>query len=136
MVPWLLPVHLLWTVLQPVCERHVTMSEVDRVLPSLLGRHRILLGQNQPHDLSQSYILKEELNMDRIGSVSGDMVIFILEEVVFSNHLDVRIISIDVYWTSQCYGHRSISRKQCPPNTLPQTFIRPTQLRAFDTAKS
>ena len=73
------------------------MREVNGILPSRFGCYRILLRQDQSHDLAQSDILKKELNMDAVWWIFRRLVQFVFDEVVFGDHLDVGVVSIDMH---------------------------------------
>lgn len=89
MVPLLLPIDLFGTVLKPIGQSHVAMSEIDCILPLCFRSHGVLLRKYQTHNLAESYILEEELNMDGIGRVFHPVLVFVLKEIVFADHLNV-----------------------------------------------
>lgn len=98
----LLPVNLLWTILQPISQGHITMCKVNCVLPPRLGRDRVLLRQNQTHDLTQSYVLQEKQDMHAVRGEFGRAIDLVFNEIIFGHHLYIRIFGIDKYRTSQC----------------------------------
>lgn len=132
----LFPIHLLRTVLQPISQSHVTVGKIDRILPSHFQRHGVLLRQDQAHNLAQSDVLKKKLDMDMVRRKLGWNIGFILDEIVLRYHFNIGIVGIDMDWATQCDGYRSITCEQGPPNSLPQAFVCPAELRAFNAAAS
>lgn len=112
MMPRSLPVHFSGTILEPICQCHVTVCQVDSICPPRFRSHRVLLRKNQTHDLAQLDILEEELDVDWVWSVIGYWVAFVFNEIFFRYHLHVRIICIDRHGTTQSYCHRSIASEQ------------------------
>lgn len=71
--------------------------------------------------------------MDGVGRVFGGGVNFVFDEIVFREHFDIGVIGIDIDGSSESHGNRSITSKQRPPDSFPQSLIRPAQLRSLDT---
>jgi hypothetical protein len=129
-----LPVDFLRTVLQPICQSHVAVSQVDGICTASLRRDRVLLGQHEPHNLTQLNILQEECDVGRIRGVFGGLVDLVIDKVVFRRHLHVRIVRIDMNRTPEGYGDASISGEQSPPNPFPKSFVRSSELGGLHTA--
>lgn len=66
--------------------------------------------------------------MDRVRSKLGRLVILVFDKIVLGNHLNVRIVRIDMDRTAQGNGYRAISSEQSPPDALPQPFVGTTKL--------
>ena len=77
------------------------MSKINGVLAPCFRCHRVLLRQYESHDLAKSHILKKELDVYRVGWIFCRLIHFIFDEVVLGNHLDIRIISVNVYRSAQ-----------------------------------
>ena len=107
-----LPVHFSRAILQPVRQSHIAVCQVDGVGSTCFGCNRVLLGKNQPHDLTQLDVLEKERNVNRVGSIFSVWVALIFDEILFRDHLDVRVIGVDRDWTTQSDCDRSISSKQ------------------------
>lgn len=67
-----------------------------------------------------------------IGRVFGGSIRFIVNEVVFRHHFDVRVFDVDRYRTAKSNSDRSISGEQSPPNTFPESLIGFAELRRLD----
>jgi hypothetical protein len=65
-----------------------------------LGCHRVLLREYQTHDFAEFDILQEELNMYGIRRVRAREIAFVLNEIILREHLNIRVIQIDVDWTT------------------------------------
>jgi hypothetical protein len=109
------------------------MCQIDGIGSSGFGRHRVLLGQHQPHDLAELDVLQEELDVDRVASIVVVRIAFIFDEIFFSYHFDIRVVSIDRHGSTQGDRDRAVSCEQRPPDAFPKTFVLPAQLRVFDT---
>jgi hypothetical protein len=136
MVPVLLPVNFLRTMLQPICQSHVAMSKIDCVVATTsLRSNRVILREDQSHNLAQLYIVQKELNVDWVHGILGWSLRFVFDKVIFADHVDVRIFNVDATRTTKrdCYG--SISREQSPPDALPQAFVWHGELRALDATQ-
>lgn len=83
------PLHIRRTILKPVRESHVAVCQIDCIRSAVLGRHRILLGQNQTHDLTQLHVVYEEVHMNRVRRKLGRSVGLVLEKVLLRDHLYV-----------------------------------------------
>lgn len=71
------------------------MCQVYGIGPSSLGCDRVLLRKHETHDLAELDILQEKLDVNRIRVVVTVWIPFVLDEVVFSNHFDIRIVGVD-----------------------------------------
>ena len=109
MMSVLLPLYLSWAMLEPVGKSHVAVRQVDRILPASFGGHRVLLREHQAHDLTQSDILKEELDVSMVGGKFGRLVELVFGEVIFRNHFHVRIVGIDVNGSTQGHSNRAVT---------------------------
>ena len=96
-VLWLFPVNLFWTILEPICQRHVTVSEVYSILPPCFGGYRILLRKDQAHNLTEPHVLEEKLYVDGIWRILGWLVNVIFNKIVLRDHFDVRVIGVDMH---------------------------------------
>lgn len=119
MMPRSLPVDFTRTVLEPVGQSHITMSQVDGVCASSFGCHRILLRQYETHDLAELDVMQEELNVNGIGLVIAVRVALVFDEVFFSDHLDVRVIRVDRYWSTEGNSDGAVSCEKRPPYSFP-----------------
>jgi hypothetical protein len=107
-MPVRLPLHLWWTILKPVCERHIAVCEVDCVRPSL-GRNRILLRQYETHNFAQLDVVQEELYMDGIWLILRRSIRLVVNEVIRRNHLNIRVFYVDAARTSEGNSDRPVS---------------------------
>lgn len=58
----------------------------------------------------------------------------IVNKIVLSHHVDVRVVRVNATWSTESDCHRAISGEQGPPNSLPDSFVRFGQLRRFNTS--
>ena len=58
----------------------------------------------------------------------------VVNKVIRSNHLDIRVFNVDAARPPKSDSHRSISCEQGPPNPLPQAFVRSAELRMLNAA--
>ena len=131
-MPVRLPLHLWWTILKPICERHIAVREVDCVRSSL-GCNRVLLRQYQAHNFAQLDVVQEELYMDGIWLILRRSIRLIVNEVVRRYHLHIRVFDIDTAWSPKSNSNGPVSREQCPPDPLPKALVRSAELRMLDT---
>ena len=61
--------------------------------------------------------------MCRVWWIIAGLVYFVFDEVVFTYHLDIRIISIDMNRTTQGDRYRSITCEQSPPDAFPSSKL-------------
>jgi hypothetical protein len=87
------------------------VREIDGIGSSILGRNRVLLGQDEAHDLAQLDVVDEEVNMNRVWGIFCRFVRFVFHEVVFGNHLDVGVFWVDCNWPAERDCYRSVSGK-------------------------
>ena len=115
MMSTLPPQYFLGTVLKPICKRHVAVRKVDGILPASLGSDRVLLREDQAHDFAQPNVLQEELHVHVVRRVLGDMIKFVFYKVFFGNHLNIRVVNVDVDGPSKSHGNRPVPSEQRPP---------------------
>lgn len=94
-MPRSFPVYFTRAVPKPVGQSHVAVSQINRVRPPRFGRDRVLLGEDQAHDLAELHVLQEELDMNVVGWILGWTINFVFYEVIFRHHFDVGIIRVD-----------------------------------------
>ena len=100
------PVDLLWAILQPIRQSHVTVGEIDRFDPGvLLWANGVILREDKANDFAELDVVEEELHVHRIGPVIGRLVGLVFDEVVLCKHLHVRVIDVDGAWSSECHSH-------------------------------
>lgn len=98
MMSTLLPVDLFRTVLKPVSQRHVTVGKIDCVVTAaLLRTDRVVLREDQAHDFAKLDVVQKEVDVYRVHRILGILVSLVLDEVVFADHLNIRVF--DVYTT-------------------------------------
>jgi hypothetical protein len=51
------------------------------------------------------------------------------------NHLNIGIFRVDANGTPQRNSNRTVAGEECPPDSFPQSLVRPTELRAFNTRR-
>lgn len=90
MMSTLLPIDFLGAVLKPVGQSHITMSQVNRIVAAAsLRSDRVVLRENQTHDFAEFDIIQEEMDVYRVERIFGRWICFVLDEVVFGDHLDI-----------------------------------------------
>jgi hypothetical protein len=52
------------------------------------------------------------------------------------NHLNIRIFGVDANGAAQRNCNRTVPGEKCPPDSFPQTLVRPAKLRAFNTREA
>jgi hypothetical protein len=117
------PPYFWWAILEPIGECHVAVRQIKRIVPSHLRCYRILLRKHQTHDLTKLDIIQEELDVYRIRRIFSRSIGLIVDEVVLGYHLDIGVFDIDRYWSSESNSDRSISGKERPPNTFPESLV-------------
>jgi hypothetical protein len=71
------------------------MGEVNGIGALEFGSHGVLLGKHQAHNLTELDVVDEKLDVHRVLRKLGRAIRLIFYEVVFGNHLDVRIFGVD-----------------------------------------
>ena len=90
MMSTLLPIDFLGAVLKPVGQSHITMSQVNRIVAAAsLRSDRVVLRENQTHDFAKFDVIQEEMNVYRVQGILRRWVCFVLDKVVFRDHLDI-----------------------------------------------
>lgn len=133
-MPRAFPIYLARTILKPVGQGHVTMSEIDGICSPGLGRNGILLRKYKTHDFAKLDILQKELHVNRIGRDVVVRVSFFFDKVLFRNHFNVRIVRVDGHRSTKSNSDRPVSCEKRPPNSFPKSLILSTQLRALHAA--
>jgi hypothetical protein len=108
-MPRSFPVYLSRAILKPVGESHVTMRQIDSIRSSCFRCHGILLREHQTHDLTQLDVLQEEVDVHWIPPIVAGWIAFLLDEVFFCDHLDIRIVGVDRDRSSKSDRDRPIS---------------------------
>lgn len=104
-VTWLLPINFFRAILQPICECHVAVRQVNRILSSCFGSNGVLLGQDQAHDLAQPNVLEEKLDVYIIRRIFCRLIQFIFDEIVLGDHLNIGIIGVDMHRATKGDSH-------------------------------
>jgi hypothetical protein len=132
MMPLRIPLDFWWTVLQPVCQSHVAVRQIDRVGASRFGSHRVLLCKHQTHDLAKFDVVEEELDVNRVWLVLGCLIGLVIVEVISRDHLDIGIFDVDTTGAAESYCNRAVSCEKGPPYSFPESLISFAQLRSLD----
>ena len=129
------PTDLARTVLKPLGQGHVAVVQLDDRLSLRFRRHGVLLREDEPHDVAQLDVLEEKLDVERLGCVFGRLIVLALVEVGLGDHLDVRVVRVDVHGAAEGHGDGAVSREEGPPDPLPQPFVGALELRFLDAGE-
>ena len=118
--------------LEPIGQGHVAMGQGDGGLASDLRRDRVLLREDEAHDVAQLDVLQEELDVKGIMGIVGRLTVLVLAEIILGDHLDVGVVGVDVDGSTQGNGHGPVPGEEGPPDPFPESLIGAAQLRTLD----
>lgn len=110
------------------------MGEVEGIVLAHFARHRVLLRQYQAHDFAQFDVIEEELHVYWVRGELGRAIELVVDEVIFRDHFDIRIVNVDAARPSKRHGDGTITSEESPPNALPKSLVGLAQLRGLDAA--
>jgi len=100
------------------------MGQVDGFDPTgFLRSDCVVLRKYQAHDLAQLDVVEEELHVYRIWWIAHRLISIVLDKIVFSEHLDIRIIDIDANGPAKSHSNRSIAGEERPPDSFPESLV-------------